>query len=172
MVASSASSGGGSAKGIVITLVVVLVLGGLAYYFVSARSSQPYSAPTANEPTMQTPGTSTPEPVTAPPPTEVYSYVGEVRSVGNGQLLILAKKDQNLVEADTAITVKVDANTQVIRRTIPRTLPEDGTAPVFKQENIALSDIQAGEQVTVVSATNILGLTEFTASRIEVLNVQ
>lgn len=163
------------AKGLVIAIIVIVALAVAAYFIFSSGSSsnkvRPGSStvgPTA--PTNQTGET----PAQPQVPNEVYSYVGEVTEVGNGQITVLAKKELNLLAADTTLTVKADANTQVIKRSIPRVLPADGGANLnlFKQENISLSDIAVGNQVTVVSPTNIRGVTEFTASRIEVLNVQ
>lgn len=157
-----------------IAIIVIVALAVAAYFIFSSGSSSNKSKPgssTTVEPTAPTNQTGE-TPAQPQVPNEVYSYVGEVTAVSNGQITVLAKKDLNLLAADATLTVKADANTQVIKRSIPRVLPADGGANLFKQENISLSDIAVGNQVTVVSPTNIRGVTEFTASRIEVLNVQ
>jgi len=163
--AGGASSG--TTKKTIIVVVVVVVLAIAAYIYFSPGGSD---VGPGGQPASPTGEAQAPTP--SPTPNEVYSYVGEVTAVGNGQITVLAKKELNLLEADATLTVKADANTQVIRRTIPRVLPEEGGEGLFKQDNISLSDISVGDQVTVVSATNIRGQTEFTASRVEALNVQ
>ena len=163
--AGGASSG--TTKKTIIVVVVVVVLAIAAYIYFSPGGSD---VGPGGQPADTTGEAQAPTP--SPTPNEVYSYVGEVTAVGNGQITVLAKKELNLLEADATLTVKADANTQVIRRTIPRVLPEEGGEGLFKQDNISLSDISVGDQVTVVSATNVRGQTEFTASRVEALNVQ
>ncbi|HBT92652.1 MAG: hypothetical protein UV57_C0009G0018 [Parcubacteria group bacterium GW2011_GWD2_43_10] len=165
---SSASPKKGAPMGLIIAVVVVVILAAVAYFmFSGGLKPKPGGQPTS--PSGQTSQT---EQAPVPTPNEVYSYVGEVKSVGNGQITVFAKKEMNLLAADATLTVKADANTQVIKRTIPRVLPEEGGAGLFKQENISVSDIAVGDQVTVVASTNLRGVTTFTASRIEVLNVQ
>ncbi|MDP3986583.1 MAG: hypothetical protein U1C53_03265 [Candidatus Veblenbacteria bacterium] len=155
------------AKAAVVAIIIAVLA--VAAYFIFRPGG--WTPPAGNQPTPPAEQTNQ-EPTPSPTPNEVYSYVGEVQAVGNGQITVLAKKDLNLLEEDATLTVKADANTQVIRRTIPRELPEDGGAGLFSQETIALSDVQVGNQVTVVSATNIRGVSEFTASSVEVLNIK
>ncbi len=156
-------------KGLIIALVIIVVLAAAAYLVFGLGGSKVKPEGTnTNTPGNQTGTTGNPA-----EPAEIFSYVGTVEKVENGQIIVLAQKDKNLLAADASLTVKADANTRVIKRTIPKVLPKEGsTAGLFKQEEIALSDIAVGNQVTVVSATNIKGVTSFTASRIEVLNVQ
>lgn len=156
------------AMGLIIVVVVVVVLAAAAYFIFGSSSFKPGAKPGANVPAANQNETAKPSQV----PNEVYSYVGTVEKVSNGQITVMAKKDLNLLDADATLTVKADANTQVIKRTIPRVLPAEGGAGLFKQEDVTISDIAVGDQVTVVSATNVRGITDFTASRIEVLNVQ
>lgn len=158
----------GAPMGIIIAVILVVVLA-VAAYFIFGMGGKKKAGPQTGTPSSQTEQTGQPN---VPTPSEVYSYVGQVQSVGNGQITVLAKKEMNLLAADTTLTIKADANTQVIKRTIPRVLPESGGADLFKQENVSLSDIKTGDQVTVVASTNVKSQTSFTASRIEVLNVQ
>lgn len=160
-------------RGVVVAVIVIIILA-LAAWLIFGSSGT--SDQTGNQPsglTNQTNQSATEQPTTAPVPNEVFSYVGEVTAVGNGQITVLAKKENNLLEEDTTLTIKADANTQVIKRNIPKILPESGSGSgLFSQENIALSDIKVGDQVTVVSPTNVRGVTSFTASRIEVLDIK
>lgn len=159
----------GGTKGLIMIVVVVVILAAAAYLIFGSGGYKPGSTAKPNSPAAgQNEQTATPSAV----PNEVYSYVGTVEKVSNGQITVMAKKDLNLLDADATLTVKADANTQVIKRTIPKVLPAEGGAGLFKQEDITVSDISVGDQVTVVSSTNVRGKTEFTASRIEVLNVQ
>ncbi len=156
----------GGNKGIIIAVVIVVILAAAAYLIFSA-GSKPKQQPSG--PAEQSTQTSAPEVAT---PNEVYSYVGEITAVNNGQITVAAKKEMNLLEADANLTVMINPDTQVIRRIIPRVLPESGGGDLFKQENITASDLKVGDQVTVVSATNVRGITNFTASRVEVIVVR
>lgn|GEM_PF-2101584 len=176
---------GGTAnkKNIIIAVVVVVVVLILGYLMSrggddnqTGSNTPDNGQPTAQQPGTNTPATPTPNqptPATPPPaPNEVFSYVGEVSSVGSSELKVLAKPIVNYLDKETTLSVTVDSSTQIIRRTIPKVIPKEGGANLFKQETIKLSDIARGDQVTVVSASNIKGKTDFTASRIEVLNVK
>lgn len=165
---SSSMPKAGGAKGLIIAVVVVVLLAAVAWLIFGTGGSKPKPGQQATGPGAQGEETSEPSAV----PNEVYSYVGEVTAVGNGQITVLAKKENNLLDKDTTLTVKADADTEVIRRNIPRVLPESGGAGLFTQENISISDLEVGNQVTVVSATNVRGVTNFTATRIEALNVK
>jgi flagellar basal body-associated protein FliL len=160
----------GGSKGLIIAIIVIVVLAALAY-LVFGMGGGPSAAP-SGQPATNTNSQNQNTTPTSQVPNEVYSYVGAVTAVGNGQITVLAKKDTNLLDEDTTLTVKADANTQVISRTIPKVLPTEGGAGLFTQKDISVSDIKVGDQVTVVSSTNVKGVTTFTASRIEVLNVQ
>ncbi|MFZ5390948.1 MAG: hypothetical protein ACOZAJ_01580 [Patescibacteria group bacterium] len=149
----------------VVVVVVAIVLLALGYYLTSNQTA-PTDKPAGEQTDQTTDGT-------VVMPEEVFSYVGEVTAVGEGQLTVLAKPVVNYLTADTTLTVKTDEATQIVKRTIPKVLPEDGNvANLFKQETITLADVKTGDQVTVVSNNNIKGQTDFTASRLEVLNVQ
>ena len=177
------SGGGANKKNIIIAVVVVVVVIILGYLMSRGGDDKNTNNNTPNngQPTAQQPGTNNPTPnvpnqpvpATPPPaPTEVFSYVGEVSLIGASELKVLAKPVVNYLDKEVTLSVTVDSSTQIIRRTIPKVIPKEGGANLFKQETIKLSDIAKGDQVTVVSASNIKGKTDFTASRIEVLNVK
>jgi len=152
----------------VVVVVVAIILLALGYYLTS-NHGQPQ--PTGKQPTTNQPSEQTGNQPAVP--NEVYSYVGEVTNVGNGDITVLAKPTVNYLTKETTLTVKITDQTQIVRRTIPKTLPKNGdTANLFKQETIKASDLAKGDQVTVVSADNIKDKTDFTASRIEVLNIK
>lgn len=164
---------GGSAK-LIIGIVVVLVLIVAGYFIFFGSGGQPPTG-TTNQPaagTNQPANGNQPTPPAATQPKEVFSYIGDVKSVGGDSITITAKATLNGLAADTTVTAKVNDSTAIIRRSIPKVLPKEGGTNLFKQETIKLSDIKVGDQVTAISATNVKGITSFTASRIEVLNVQ
>ncbi|MBU1038822.1 hypothetical protein KKC17_01095 [Patescibacteria group bacterium] len=150
----------------VVVVVVAIILLALGYYLTSNQTGTE-NTPANSEQTGEQAGDS------LPMPEEVFSYVGEVTTVGENELTVLAKPVVNYLTADTSLTVTTNEETQIVKRTIPKVLPEDGNvANLFKQETVTLDDVKTGDQVTVVSATNIKGQTTFTASRVEVLNIQ
>ncbi len=171
---------GGAGKTVAIVVVLLVIIGLVAYFLMSSGGGKPGpmggNQPQAGDQPGQPAGDGTGpdgQPARPPAPDEIFSYVGTVKSVGNGQITVTVKPETNYVDQETTLTVRADASTQVIRRTIPKVLPEDGNLEgLFKQENISLSDVKAGDEVTVVSSANIKGKTDFTASRIEVLNVK
>lgn len=160
---------GNTALVLAVVVIIALVLVAVGYYLSSNNGTAPDK--TTNQPAGETnqTGQTTNQPAA---PNEIFSYVGEVTGTSGDQITVLAKANANYVKTDTKLTVKADANTQIIRRTIPKVLPKEGGTNLFKQEAIKLSDISKGDQVTVVSATNVKDKTEFTASRIEVLLVK
>ena len=159
---------GSTMKVVVIVVVVAILL--VALYLMMSKPANNYQVSQQ----QRSPATKVPEqnPAGITLPDQVYSYVGKVTSVGNGKVMVLAKATENALVKDSEIAVSVNESTQVIRRTIPRTLPSDGSAPVFKQEKITLTDVKVGDQVTAVAAENVRGKIEFSASRLEVLVVK
>jgi len=162
---------------LVVVALVAIVLVAIGYYLSSNKPAGDKSdkANLTNQEQAAANGNEQPNPNQPPAPvvpSEVYSYVGEVTAVAGDTITVSAKPNVNYLKVETALKVKADDNTQIISRTIPKVLPKEGGANLFKQENIKLSDIKTGDQVTVVSAANIKDQTEFTASRIEVLNIK
>lgn len=165
-----------SSKNLVVIIAVVvialIVVALVINYLPKKGGEQPNGMPPAEQPANQQTDQTGQQPQTPPAPAEIFSYVGEVVSVSNGEMKVLAKPVVNYLTEDTTLTVQTDANTQVVKRTIPKVLPKEGGANLFKTENIQLSDLAKGDQVTVVSATNIKDKTTFVASRVEVLQVK
>lgn len=155
---------------LVVVALVAIAFVAVGYYLSYNNTGKPQEKETGQ--TTKTGEQKGEAPSKAAVPAEFFSYVGEVKAVGDNELTVVAKPTANYVDKETTLTVKIDDNTQIIRRTIPKVLPKEGGADLFKQATIKLSDISKGENVTVVSATNVKDKTEFTASRVEVLEVK
>ncbi len=158
---------------IIAVVVIALIAIVLISYYMPTQTGQPTgNQPKTDQPTNTTTDQTGNQPQVPQAPAEIFSYVGEVVSIGNGELKVLAKPVVNYLTTDTTLTVQTDANTQVVKRTIPKVLPKEGGSNLFKTENVKLTDLAKGDQVTVVSATNIKDKTTFVASRIEVLQIK
>ncbi len=155
---------------LVVVALVAVAFVAVGYYLSSNQTEKTGGKETGQ--TAETTGQNGATPNQPVVPAEFFSYVGEVKAVSDNELTVIAKPTANYVAKETALTVKIDAATQIIRRTIPKVLPKEGGADLFKQTTIKLADIAKGETVTVVSATNVKDKTEFTASRVEVLEVK
>lgn len=161
-----------SSKNLVV-IIAVVVIALIAVVLVSNYMPKKEGQPAGKQPKTEQPTNQTgQQPQTPPAPAEIFSYVGEITSIGNGELKVLAKPVVNYLKEDTTLTVQTDANTQIVKRTIPKVLPKEGGSNLFKTENVKITDLAKGDQVTVVSATNIKDKTTFVASRIEMLQVK
>lgn len=116
------------------------------------------------------------EPELAKPeiPKEIFSYQGQVQSVGDNQLTMLAKPAFNSVIQDTTLTIKIAETTKIEQlKIIPGSpiLPKNGKPlpPTFKYADMSLSAIKIGDTIIVSSGVNIKNQTEFLAGRIEVI---
>lgn len=146
-----------------IVIVVVMVL--FRPYFL-ARKLQPDNRGNYQRP-ASTSGSDIPQP--AEPP-EVYSYTGYVMSVDNAasRLIIQTSRGQK--------SVKYDLETEITSTTIPseserRTLSTERILEQLDvQTTVKAAAISAGDMVMVTSQTNIREMSEFTASKIIIIN--
>ena len=104
-------------------------------------------------------------------PKEFFSYIGNVISVSDSQIIINAPANKNYLKTDTQIIAEIDEATVVTKIN----LPTDGAAiapgqsgKLIKRENISADKIRIGDQVTLISFENVKGKTQFTANKIEV----
>lgn len=108
---------------------------------------------------------------------EVFSFIGEIKTVQEGKIIILAKPEKNLaLKKETLITILVNEKTKYSQVRLPKVLPSDikpgeGKSILTRQE-VGFSDLQVGQEIMALSNQNIKGLTEFTAIRIEILSVK
>jgi capsid protein len=100
-----------------------------------------------------------------------FSYVGLIEDINDGQLTLLVPANRNGLDADIEVTVYFDKNTKITRRSIPATMPanltDEARKNLFGLETISIDELNEGDDITVVSATDITGLSAFTASRIQ-----
>ena len=152
-----------------LALIIVLAAG----YALSRRLGLRGQSPAA--PTTETGKQAALEGLATPPePKQIFSYQGEVTTIGNNQLTVLAQPAFNSLAQDTALTVTIADATKIERlQIIPgsATLPKSGRPlpPKFKHAPLSLSDIKIGDTVIASSGEDIKNKTEFAAARIEVI---
>ena len=107
---------------------------------------------------------------------QVFSYIGKVKKIEKGKIIFFAEARKNKLGKDTIMTAVISSKTKFDRVIVPKTPPknvEEGSGKsIFTREEIKLSDIKVGDEVTVVSGENIAGKTEFPAKRVEIINVK
>lgn len=142
---------------LIAAIIVVLIVSILVYERV-----KPPSQPTT--------------PTTPAEKIEVYSYIGQIQTIGDKSLTILAlaNKNQSLTQ-DTTIAVNVTDKTKYVGMSIPKTLPKNPSQEelneLFKSQDITFNDLQVGDEVTVVSLSDVFGKTEMTATKVQKMSV-
>lgn len=99
-----------------------------------------------------------------PLPAEVYTYSGEVTSIGVKRFTILVSADRNYFTEDKNFTVEVSGDTIIIIST-----PGDAsTGHLVDRRSGTFEDLTAGDHISVTAAKNIKGKENFLASKIEI----
>jgi len=105
---------------------------------------------------------------------KIFSRVGEITEIKEGEIKFLAPANKNILDEDKTMTALVSEETQYLRTTIPKTIPE-GTKDVgslFTKEEISFSDLKVGDNIRVISSVDISNKTEFPVVMIEVIEVK
>ncbi|MDP2883909.1 MAG: T9SS type A sorting domain-containing protein [Ignavibacteria bacterium] len=103
---------------------------------------------------------------------QLYSYGGEIDSIASiGLLTVKAQPVVNYLCDTTYLAVQISQATEIKNRVIPFTLPRNGGPFPFSLYPIPFSRLRRGDQVLVVSSTNIFNLSSFEATRVERLVV-
>ena len=143
-------------KPLLVLLAVVILAGGITAYILFGKM-QPFSESSY--------------PKLALEQEQVFSYVGSIQSLSDDGFVILTEKGKNFLDKDTNITVKVSSETQFIGFAAPQVLPskrdKETLNKLFKTENISFSDLKAGDEVTVVSQTDVAGKTTIDAAMVQ-----
>jgi len=121
---------------------------------------------------------SQPAPATTQPAVKAptLSYVGIIQSLGDAQLELLVPASRNGLISDRLVTVHFDEQTIFNRLKIPQQLPAEATGAerqsLFSRATITAEDLQVGDDITVVSESDIEALDSFIGKIIQVMEVQ
>ena len=103
-----------------------------------------------------------------------FSYSGQIQSIGDNQLVILAKTGPNQ-DKEITVTINVSDQTQYTSVAAPQTLPanlsDEQLSALFKTKDISFRDLKVGDQIVAMSKDNISGKTEMQAIKIQRTNV-
>jgi len=142
----------GAAPWIVLMIVALIIIGSLiAIYYLWPK---------------ETPGTVTSE-------EEVRSYIGIITKIEKDSFVIKAESERNKLDQDGDFIVQVTKDTQYFNTVTPISVPaeDEDTGSSVQITQAAFSDLKVGDEVVVASSSDIAGKSQFTAARVEILDV-
>ncbi len=102
--------------------------------------------------------------------TEIKSYTGKVKSIGNEQMEITAGAQQNYFNVDTVLIVKTDPKTEYFQIYFSKNVStSENLEGQLEREKISFEDIKVGDDVVVASNQDLKGQTTFFAREISIL---
>jgi len=104
---------------------------------------------------------------------EIYKYSGTIIKHNDSSIIVHALAKDNKLIKDRDITVLINSSTKY-ERIVMKEFYKPGQSPLDvaqDTEQAKLGDFKVGERVTVYADENIKGLIEFTASKIESINL-
>lgn len=102
-------------------------------------------------------------------PNEIFSRVGIVAEKDGNVLMLAADAESNYLVEDRTLRITVTPQTEIVRLVIPLGLPE-GTEFTPEEEPISFGEIEIGEELEAYAETNIKQETDYTATRIEIVD--
>lgn len=100
------------------------------------------------------------------PEIKVSSFIGKILEIKENMIKIQVSTAQNQgIEQDNAIiTIKTAENTKYLEREIPKKIPQGKSpADLFKQKEIAFSDLKVNDEIIASASQNIAWQKEFMA---------
>ena len=152
---------------IFIIIIIAVIIGGFALveYYAGRTGQKPITELAGPEPSRQE----------APKQeVKVIARTGIIDSISENIIEMTALANRNhLLEEDMSIKVRTKETTNYIKIIIPKILLEDDSqAQRFEREEIKLSDLKIGDQITAISDNDIRGLAEFEAKTIQIAKIK
>ncbi len=105
-------------------------------------------------------------------PKEFFSYIGEITEISNNQIMLNAFANNNNLLEDKVLTINLTEQTIFTKISIPKILTGDKEKDKIQKIEIKKSDIIIGQKVLVQADESVANKTEFTASKVEVQEVE
>jgi len=105
---------------------------------------------------------------------KVLSRTGTIKEINSGKIIFMAPSVLNPdLKEDTVMTALLSGETKYYGLKRPKISPKEmkkgESRSVFQRTAIGISDLKKGDNITVVSAENIWGKTEFPAKKVELI---